>query len=262
MQAVENTSRTEHPYSFDGALGSDDAKFDLPPELLLLLAMARSHTAQSSVAKQNVDQAFDRLSDLRDQIEKAIERAREAEDGAGFWNDVSGVFGGDIATIAGVIAAAALALGTGGAGAIVLASIAVTCMATAKAGEKLGWDPKVCAALQIVGALAGLAAGRADNLSGVFKTVHSVASATQGGATAVGGTATVVAGQYEGRAIEERAQAGYHEGERDLALGSIDDFIAVLEDIAKSGRFAAENTAQIQSDKAAMNEALIARIGA
>jgi hypothetical protein len=262
MQAVENTSRPERPYSFDGSLGSDDPKFDLPPELLLLLAMARSHSSQSAVAKQNVDQAFDRLSDLRDQIEEAIERAREAEDGAGFWNDVSGVFGGDIATIAGIIAAAAVALGTGGAGAVVLASIAVTCMATAKAGEKLGWDPKICMALQVVGALAGLASGRVDNLSGLLETVRTGASLTQSGATAVGGTSKVVAGQYEGQAIEERAQAGYHEGERDLALDSIDDFIAVLEDISKSGRFAAQNTAQIQSDKAAMNEAIIARIGA
>jgi hypothetical protein len=262
MQAVENQSRPEALFSFDGASGAEDPKFDLPPELALLIMMARSHSSQNTVAKANVDQAFDRLADLRDEIEKAIERAREAEDGAGFWNDISGTFGGDIATVAGIVAAAAVAIGSGGAGAIVLASIAATCLATAKAGQELGWDPKIIMAIQIVGAIAGLAAGKADNLSGILETVRSGATLTQGGATAVGGGATIAAGQYEGKAIEERAQAGYHTGERDLMLDSIDDFIAVLEDIAKSGRFAAQTTAEVQSGKAATNQAIIARIGA
>jgi hypothetical protein len=262
MHAVENISRHEPLYPFESVGDVDDPSFNLPPELALLLMMARSHSTQSDVAKQNVDQAFNRLSDLRDQIEKAIERAREAEKGAGFWNDVAGVFGGDIATIAGVIAAAALALGTAGAGAVVLASIAATCIAAAKAGEKLGWDPKICMALQVAGALAGLSAGRADNVTGLFKTVHGVANATQGGATVVGGEATIVAGRYEADAIEHRAQAGYHAGERDMTLDSIDDFIAVLKDLAKSDHFATQTTMEVQATKAASTQTIIARIGA
>lgn len=261
MTTIDGASRLDADYSF-GLDDSGSQSVDIPPELALLLMMAKNKETQSGLAKQNVDQAFERLSELRDQIQEAIERAREAEESSGFWNDIAGAFGGDIATVAGIVAAVALTLSTAGVGAVALAGIAAACLATAKVGQELGWDPKVVAAIQILGSVASIAAGNPESVNNVLGTVHSIAKFTQAGATTVGGGATVVAGQYEAKAIEARADAEYHNGERDLAYDDIDDLITVLERLSKGQRFATETTMNIQAEKAQTNQTILARIGA
>ena len=83
----------------------DSEHCNLSPELLLLAKVMRSQNAQTESAKLSVDQAFQRLEELRDKIQAAIERAKEAEENAGLWGDVADAFGGDVATIAGVVLA-------------------------------------------------------------------------------------------------------------------------------------------------------------
>jgi hypothetical protein len=262
MQAVSNQADPSWTYGLESAGEDAGESAALSPEAALLLAMTESQSAQTSSAKQGIEQSYERLAELREKIQDAIERAKEAEGEAGFWNDVSCLFGGDIATIAGVIASAALIVGTAGTGAAILAASALAFAVAGKAGEELGLDPKIVLALQLAGVAAGVCAGQFGNPQGLSAIIAAGATATQGGATVVGGAAHIAAGQYSADAIEHRAQAEYHRGEEDLASQSIDEFIEVLEDVAKNGRFAAKAVSQVQADQSAANDAVIARIGA
>jgi hypothetical protein len=234
----------------------------LPPELLLLLTTAKNINAQTDGAKLSVKDAYQRLEELRDQIAEAMERAQEAQEDAGFWGDISEVFGGDIATVASVVAAAALVVGSGGAGlAVVAAALAVGFTVGGEVGEELGLDPKIVMALKIAGAVAGLAAGNACAAGSIWSSIYAGAKITEGGAIAVGGGAHIVEGQYQGDAADERAEAKFLRGKAQLELSLTDDQIAAVEKLFEQLAFLSETATDVSTSKSELEESVIRRIG-
>lgn len=234
----------------------------LPPELLLLATMMRSQNAQTSHAKLSVNDAFERLEALRDQIEEAMERAREAQESGGWFGDVADLFGGDIATIAGVIASAALVVGSGGAGAAVLvATLAIGLTAGAKVGEELGLDPKIVLALQLAGAALGLAGGDVCQAGQLWGTVHTGAKVAQGSAVAIAGGATIVAGQHRGDAADLRAEAAFGRVNEQLQQQLADDQIAELEKLAQRWRFLTQAASSVTEQSNDVSSSVVMRIG-
>lgn len=234
----------------------------LSPELLLLASMLESRDTQTATARLDIGQAFERLEDLRQKIQDALERAREAQDSAGIWSDVSSLLGDDVATIAGVVASAAVIAGSGGAGAaVVLAAIAVSCTAGAEVADELGVDPELVMALKLVGAGAGLLGGGGAQAASLWSTIATVARAVQGGALAGGGAAGIVQGQYEGTAADERALADFFRGNEQLQQQLTDDRIAELEKLARVVQFLTQAASNITAQNAELDQTLISRIG-
>ena len=245
--------------TYDGGSATSGA---LSPELLLLALTAETNSTQTSTAKQSVEDAHARLQELRDEIAEAMERAREAQDDAGLWGDISSFLGDDVATIAGAIAAAALVVGTGGAGlAGVLALAAVGFTVGAKVGEELGLDPNVVMAMQLLGAAAGALAGNGASVGQLWGTVHTGAAIVQSGGVAAGGAAHIVEGQYEGAATEHRGEATYLRKSEQLELDLTDEQIAQIRELVEQLEFATASASQISSGRSELNESVIRRIG-
>jgi hypothetical protein len=160
------------------------------------------------------------------------------------------------------VAATAVIIGTGGAGApAVLALAAAGLSATSTVGSRLGLDPKLCALLGGAGALLGVAAGGFGS-AGALGTLATGARAVQAGATAASGGAMVVEGDYRGQALHARAdQTEAEQTERDARL-SIDLAISVLEEAARDLQRARRATSEIQATVDEGQSAVIARMGA
>ena len=235
---------------------------NLPPELLLLAALTEHKQTQIGVAKQSVGEAYERLEALRDRIAEAMERARDAQENAGLWGDISNVFGSDIATYAGIVASAALVAGTGGTGAaFVVAMLAVGFTAGGEVAEECGADPKVVMAFKLAGAVVGLLGGNAAEAGALWGTVHTAAKATEGGAIAVGGGAHIVEGQYQGNAAEQQAVATYFRKSEQLESQLTDEKIAQIEKLFEQMRFLMRTGTAISTNNQATDQSVIRRIG-
>jgi hypothetical protein len=235
----------------------------LPPELAMLVAILNSRTAQTSSAKLGVDEAYEKLEKLRERVKEAMERAQEAQDDAGFWGDIGQAFGGDIASIAGLVAAGALVIGTGGSGAAVLAAgLAVGFAAGTEVAEELGASPEVLAALGIAGAAAGLLCGNVAGATAFWSSVATAASLTQAGATAVGGGAKIAEGQYEAAAVEANGQADFFRYSQDFEQQNIDDQIATIEGAQENWNFTTRAASEISEQRGEATSGLVMRIGA
>jgi hypothetical protein len=228
----------------------------------LLALVMRSISGTTDQATSRIEQANALVERARAEVEAAQQRAQEAEESAGLWGNLREVLGGDIATIASVVAATAVIIGTGGVGApAVLALAAAGLSATSTVGSRLGLDPKVCALLGTAGALLGVAAGGFGS-AGTLATVATGARAVQAGATAASGGAMIVEGDYRGRALHARAdQKSAEHAERDARL-NIDLAISVLEEAARDLQRARRATSEIQATHDEGQSAVIARIGA
>jgi hypothetical protein len=233
---------------------------DLGATLLALIMKRLNGTSDQATAR--IEQANGLVERARAEVEAALRRAEEAEESAGFWGDIKEVLGGDIATIASVVAATAVIIGSGGAAApAVLALAAAGLSTTATVGSRLGLDPKVCALLGGAGALLGVAAGGFGS-AGTLATLATGARAVQAGATAAGGGAMVVEGDYRGEALHARAnQRAAEQSERDARL-SIDLAISVLEEAARDLQRTRRATSEIQATEDGARSAVIARMGA
>jgi hypothetical protein len=228
----------------------------------LLALVMRSINGRSEQAAASVEQANDLVERARAEVEAAMKRAQEAEEAAGFWGDLRELLGGDLATLASVVAATAVVIGTGGLGApAVLAIAAAGLSAGATVGSRLGLDPKVCALLGTAGALLGVAGGGFGS-AGSLATLATGARAVQAGATAASGGAMVVEGDYRGRSLHAHAEKETAEQkERDARL-RIDLAIQVLEEAARDAERARRATSAIQATADETRSAVIARIGA
>jgi hypothetical protein len=239
------------------------SSLSLDPATALLALMLESRGAQSATARQEIDHAHDQLEDARRQVREAMARAAEAKENAGFWDDLAGIFGGDLAAIAGVVAAAAMVVASCGTTApAVMALVAAGMSVGADVGERLGLDPKICLILGTGATLAGIAAGRLDAAPGLWTNVARGAQVTQAVATASGGGATVVSGQYEGDALDARADAVRGRGEQENALFRFDRALEALALAARDlqrGKAAASDSAKAEGDG---RLALIAGLGA
>jgi hypothetical protein len=228
---------------------------------MLLAMLAESHSAQSRCSQAEIGHAFERLKELRGEIKAAMERAQEANDHAGIWGGISNALGGDVASIAGVIASAAVIAGTGGTGAaVLLAGAAIGFAAAAKVGQELGLDPKLVLALELAGVAAGAFCG-GEASPGFWATLATVARGTQGGATAAGGGAFIVQGQYQGDATEAQGEARFHRGEEQLENEKVEEVLGLLEQSAKIWRFESEAASKIQNEHSAQSDAVVMRIG-
>ena len=67
------------------------AEAGIDGQLLALLVESSAATRENGLAR--VESSFQRLEELRAEIERALERAREAQEDSGFWSDVAGLFG-------------------------------------------------------------------------------------------------------------------------------------------------------------------------
>lgn len=228
----------------------------------LLAIIMKSLATQSDQALFRVEDAQRLAEEARARAEAAMRQAQEAEESAGFWGDLKEIFGGDIATIASVVAATASVAVSGGTSApAILALAAAGLSATSTVGSRLGLDPKLCAALGGAGALLGLAAGRFGSPETLTK-LATAARLTEAGATAAGGAAMVVEGQYRGKALHARAdQKAAEHSERDARM-SIDLAISVLEEAARDLARARRGASEIQATEDGARSAVIARIGA
>jgi hypothetical protein len=237
------------------------AQGDLAAAILQIIAQNSGN--RQDAAKADAGEARALVERAREEIQAAIERANEAEGHAGFWSDVSSVLGGDVAAIAGVVAAVALAVATGGVGApAVIALVAAGLTVGAKAGDALGADPRLTAAMGIAGGVLGLFAGNAAGASTAWTTVAQVGSAAQGAASAGSGGATVAEGHFRGVVIDERANAQDARGRQNDAWLSLDLAMAELDRACRDVARAQSGAAKIEATENEGASAIIAKIGA
>jgi hypothetical protein len=236
----------------------------LPRDLssALLALVMQSRTSLNEAARSEVEHAQDLMEWAKHQIEAAMERAREAEKHAGFFGSLSDVLGVDIATIAGVVASAAIVVGTGGAGAPAVIALAATGLSVAsEVGERLGLDPKVCALLAAGGAVAGVATGNLAAPAGVWGSVATTANVVRAGATAAGGAAHAVEGQYQADALDARAEAQAGKNTDRSAEQRFDSAIETLEKVARDLERARSTTSAIERIRSETAMSVIAAIG-
>jgi hypothetical protein len=231
--------------------------------VVMLECIMRSRGAQQDTARANIEHAHRLLEQARQEMQAALERAARAEQDGNFWGDLADVFGGDIASIAGVVAAVALAVASGGAGTpAVIALVAAGLTTGAKLGQELGVDPRLTAALSVAGGAVGLFAGNVSGAGNAWTTVAQAGGAVQGGATAVGGTATVVEGHYRADAIDARADAQESQNQQNAAWLRMDLAIGELERACRDIERARERASNIEKTESDGAQSVIARIGA
>jgi hypothetical protein len=228
----------------------------------LLAIVMKSLNGRSDQAMADIEHTTALVERARAEVEAAMRRAEEAEDSAGFWGDIKELLGGDIATIASVVAATAVIIGSGGMGAPAILALAAAGLSTgATVGSRLGLDPKLCAVLGGAGALLGVATGGFGS-AGTLATLATGARAAQAGATAASGGAMIAEGEYRGQSLHARAeQTAAEQKERSLAI-NIDLAIEVLEAAARDIERSRRATSQIQATQDEGHSAVIARIGA
>ncbi|RYZ01504.1 MAG: hypothetical protein EOO73_35415 [Myxococcales bacterium] len=159
-------------------------------EMRMLVMMVQTQLVQGEAAKTDINLSQDQLKDLREQVREAMEQAREAEEESGFFGAIGDVMGGDIATIAQVVAIAAAAVVTCGTAAAVLATIAIACTLASRYGEELGIPPKVAMGLGIAAAVASVASGNVGGATGAVSAASSGGSAAASAGAAVGSAAS------------------------------------------------------------------------
>jgi hypothetical protein len=251
------------------------------PEARLLALMVYTQLVQGESAQSSIELNELELNDLRAAVKEAIEQAREANEDSGFWSDIGDVLGGDIASLAQIVAVAAACVATGGAAALVLGAIAIGCSLASKYADELGIPPQVAIGIGIAGAVAAVAAGnvgavggaasaasgasqvgtgaaQASKLTHAALQVKSAATLVGAGAQAGGAIANTASGYYAAEAVDHRATAQQAQAGTTLESMDIDEAIDQLEK-AIDRQMAACGTAQeISAAKQQDNELVIA----
>jgi hypothetical protein len=212
-----------------------EASSMVTPEERLLALVVFSKLTQMGSAKESVDASFEQLTKLRQQVQEALEKAKEAQHKSGFLGAISGVLNGDIGAIASLLAATAAVVLSGGTAAAVLAVIASAASIAAQHAEDLGIPPEVAMGIGIIAAGAALCCGDATGVLKMSDTVKNVASAIKLGAGVTAGAAkagaaatSMVKGMYDQLAASAQADAREAGGLQDLTNLDIDDAIRNL----------------------------------
>jgi hypothetical protein len=247
-------------FSLSAVAGTPALALDLESALLALVVQSRG--AQTEASQSEIEHQAELVEEARRELEAALRREAEAEENAGLWGALSNLFGGDFAAFAGLVAAVALTVGTGGAGAPALLAIgAATLTAASKIGGELGLDPTVCKVLGGAGAVLGLASGNFG--AGAAATgVATGAQVAQAGATAVGGVAHAVEGQYRGDALDAQADVKTAQNREQDAWFRMELALGILEQCARDLARARTGVAAMQRAEFDGNTALIAQVGA
>lgn len=259
------STRIDHPAVADPwQRGTDAAPSVAPTDVAtaLLECIVGSRGAQQENARANIEHAHELLEKARRDMREALERAERAEQEGDFWGNLANIAGGDVAAVAGIVAAASLTVATGGAGAPAIVAMAASGLSIgAKAGQELGLDARVVAALGAAGAALGLFVGNAASAGSAWTTLAHVANGVQGAASAASGGATIAEGQYRSDAMDERANAEGARGRQDDAWLRFDLAIAELESAAADVSRAKERAAGVVETAHAGHEAILSRMG-
>jgi hypothetical protein len=230
---------------------------------VLLECMINSRGAQQESARADAEHAHRLVERAREQIQRAMERAERAQEDGDFWGDVSRVLGSDVAAIAGVLGAVALAVATGGAGLpAVLAVGAALCTGIAKIGHELGLDPRLTLAFSAIGGALGAFAGSVTGASTAWTTIAQAAGAVQGAAAAGGGGAVIAEGLYRAEATDHRAEATAARGRQQDAWLRLDIALDMLDRACRDVSRAKERTTDIVQSENDGQSAVISRMGA
>jgi hypothetical protein len=224
------------------------------PEARLLALMVQNQLVQGESAKTSVNLSKEELKQLRETVRQALEEAREANEDSGFWGDIGDVLGGDIATLAEVVAVAAAAVATGGAAAVALAAITIGCALASKYADELGIPQSVAIGLGIAAAVTSVASGnlaaggevasltsasngaaavgaeaaQVSRLTQIAQEVKCAASVIAPAATAAGAGANLVSGYYQSEAIDHNADAQAAQSREKLEAMEIDEAVELL----------------------------------
>jgi hypothetical protein len=245
---------------------TDSSSTQLSDACALLALMVRSQGITQTSSKTDVEVDFKRMQELKQQLNDAIQKAKDAADSSGFFGFLSSVFGSDVAQIAGAVAAIAATIATGGAaGPLMLMALSVALEETAKEGAKLGLDPKICMAIGLASAALGMASGAgttqaADSLASAAHGVELGANIAQGGATATGGVLGYVAGHYQAAQLNDQADATGYQARDDATSMDLDSAIALLQQSLHAEQRETTTTSAIVQNNADTNTALSDRI--
>jgi hypothetical protein len=195
------------------------------PEARMLALMVYAQVVQADSAQTSVKLNESQLKELRAAIKEAIEAAREANEDSGFWGDIGDALGGDIATLAQVVAVAAACVVSGGTAAVLLGAIAIACSVVSSHAEELGIPPQVALGIGIAGAVAGVASGNvgaAGGLAGAASTTSTASTACTAAtqtsqvvetAAKVGHYAQLVGAAAQGSGAAANGVSGYYASE-------------------------------------------------
>jgi hypothetical protein len=246
----------------DTSFGSTTACLSSEERLLALIVY--SQTSQMNEAKTSVNLNAEQLEQLREQVKKALDEAREAKKDQGFWGGLAKIFGSDLATIASAVAAVAAVVATGGAAAAVLAVVAAAATLAADHAKELGIPTEVAMVIAITASVAGLCCGDAGGLFKVSATVKEVAGDVKLGAEvsayvykAEGAGCGMVAARYERDAGHFHADARFAEGRQDIVSTDIDESLDRLAAALEHQGDAAELASRIQRQDSASSHAIL-----
>jgi hypothetical protein len=178
------------------------------PEARMLALMVYTQLVQGESAQTSVQLNEQQLKELRAQVREAIEQARKANEDSGFWGDIGDVLGGDLASLAQIVAIAAACVVTGGTAALVLGAIAIGCSLAAKYADELGIPPNVAIGIGIAGAVASVAAGNVGAAGGLAGTASGASHIGSGAAQASKLTQTALQVRSAATFVGTTAQAG------------------------------------------------------
>lgn len=202
----------------------------LSSEERLLALIVYTQVSQMKEAKVSVNLNAEQLEELREQVKKALDEAREAKKDSGFWSGLADVFGSDIGQICMAVAAAAAVVASGGAAAAILAVVAAAATLAADHAKELGIPTEVAVAIAVTASVASLACGNGTALLSVGKTIRDVATTVKVVAQMAGATAQAAGAGCEMKAADYERDAGYlhadaraAEGQQGLVCADIDE---------------------------------------
>lgn len=218
------------------------------PELALMALHVEAAATRNEDALERIGAAHDQLQSIRHELREARLRAAEAQEEAGFFGDVAAALGDDLAPVLAAAGAAALLLASGGSAAPVVIAAASLSL-SAKAGEELGVDPRICAALGAAGALAGLTAGNAAGAGSAWTTAAAALEGGAGAANVGAGTCATAEAAYERDAAYARTDAKALEAEQYTIEALREDGLDSMSRAARDEQRALEVVATTQRER-------------
>jgi len=266
MSSMINAAASSSTSTLTVAVSS--ARCGASAEERLLALIVHTQTSQLNAAETSVTLSFEQIEQLRDEVKRALEQAKEAKKDAGFWADIADLLGSDLATLATAVAAIAAVVASGGAATAILAVIAASASLAADHAEELGIPPEVAAAVAVA---AGVASFMCGDTRGLFKVTDAVrdvakgvqlyAGVTAGVSTASGGGASMVEAKYELEASYAYADARHASGRQGVVSSDMADAFDRLSAALDKQDAAIRVTSDIRQQSAASSDFVLSNFG-
>jgi hypothetical protein len=245
---------------------SGEANVHLSAACALLTLMVQSQANTETGSKTDAELDFNKMEQLKKQLADAIQQAKDAASDSGFFGFLGDIFGGDVAKIAGAVAAVAAVVATGGAaGPLILMALAESLQVAAKYGPELGIDPKICTALGVaavaVGVLSGPGGAQAFGaVADGARDVELGAHVAQVTSTATGGALHYVSQNYHAKSLDFQADATGYQATNDTTSLDLDAALDMLQRALKTEQRETATVSAINQDNSDTNTALSNRI--